>query len=99
MFGWYGDGGCSSSGSEEGRKDGGEAIPAEGTSLAITIIIIKIFHIYLLSIKFQVSFWLRKILPGVTSVTNLPLFCILATVTAWSLTSGVCLCPGTELSH
>lgn len=38
---------CVSSDSEGGRNDGGEAISTEGTSLAITMFIIKIFHLFL----------------------------------------------------
>ena len=47
--------GCVSSDSEGGKNDGGEAISTEGTSLAITMFIIEIFHIYFLPFKFQVS--------------------------------------------
>ena len=41
-------------------------------------------------------FLLRKIHRELTSVANLPLFCMLATATAWLLPRGIGLCPETE---
>src|SRR3712207_4869248 len=41
-------------------------------------------------------FPLRKIRPELTSVANLPLFCMWVADTAWLTMSGVGLCPGTK---
>ena len=41
-------------------------------------------------------FFLRKICPELTSVTNVLLFCLWATTTAWPLMSGAGPCPGNK---
>lgn len=55
VFIWSGGEGCASSESQGRWNDGGEAIAAEGTSLATATFIFKTFHIYFLSIQFHDS--------------------------------------------
>ena len=43
------------------------------------------------------KFLLRKVCPELTSIANLPLFCMWVTATAWPPMSGLGLCLGTKL--